>query len=77
MSRVILIALDSVGIDPLGHDRPESVYAHSRFLFPRQVGLDPLPLPDWFAGIRFASWNATATGDRITPPEHVNAERER
>lgn len=26
---------------------------------------DPLPLPDWFAGIRFASWNATATSDRI------------
>ncbi|HTI51337.1 MAG TPA: hypothetical protein VL475_10310 [Planctomycetaceae bacterium] len=31
----ILIALDSVGIDPLGHDRPESVYSQSRFLFPR------------------------------------------
>ena len=46
MARVILIALDSVGIDPLGHDRPESVYAHSRFLFPRRTGPDPLPLPD-------------------------------
>src|SRR5262245_61701981 len=33
----ILIALDSVGIDPLGHERPESVYADSRFLFPRGV----------------------------------------
>jgi hypothetical protein len=43
---VILIALDSVGIDPLGHDRPDSVYAHSRFLFPRTAGPDPLPLPD-------------------------------
>jgi hypothetical protein len=30
---------------------------------------DPLPLPDWFGGIRFASWNATATADRITSPE--------
>src|SRR5947199_157783 len=30
----LLIALDSVGIDPLGHDRPESVYGASRFLFP-------------------------------------------
>lgn len=30
----ILIAVDSVGIDPLGHDRPESVYAESEFLFP-------------------------------------------
>jgi hypothetical protein len=28
---------------------------------------DPLPLPDWFAGIRFASWNATATSERILP----------
>jgi hypothetical protein len=35
MSRVILVALDSVGVDPLGHDRPDSVYARSRFLFPR------------------------------------------
>jgi hypothetical protein len=28
---------------------------------------DPLPLPDWFAAIRFASWNATRTSDRIVP----------
>jgi hypothetical protein len=28
---------------------------------------DLLPLPDWFAGIRFASWNATATSERILP----------
>jgi hypothetical protein len=28
---------------------------------------DELPLPDWFAGIRFASWNATGTSERITP----------
>jgi hypothetical protein len=33
--RRILVALDSVGIDPLGHNRPESVYADSTFLFPR------------------------------------------
>jgi len=46
VSRVILIALDSVGIDPLGHDRQESVYANSRFLFPRRTGPGPLPLPD-------------------------------
>ena len=31
---IILLALDSVGVDPLGHNRPESVYAKSRFLFP-------------------------------------------
>lgn len=34
-TRGVLIALDSVGIDPLGHDRPDSVYAQSEFLFPR------------------------------------------
>src|SRR6266571_2798655 len=49
MSRILLIALDSVGIDPLGHDRPESVYAGSRFLFParrecKQQAGEPLPL---------------------------------
>lgn len=38
MDRAILLALDSVGIDPLGHSRPESVYSQSRFLFPRQSG---------------------------------------
>jgi hypothetical protein len=46
LPRVILIALDSVGIDPLGHNRPESVYAESRFFFPRRHGPDPLPLTD-------------------------------
>jgi hypothetical protein len=46
VSRVLLIALDSVGIDPLGPGRPESIYAHSRFLFPRATGPGPLPLPD-------------------------------
>lgn len=38
----VLIALDSVGIDPLGHDRPESVYSESRFLFPRGSSGDAL-----------------------------------
>src|SRR2546422_6487024 len=33
--RGILIAVDGVGIDPFGHDRPDSVYSDSRFLFPR------------------------------------------
>lgn len=28
---------------------------------------DPLPLPDWFAGIRFGSYNATGTSARIVP----------
>ncbi len=46
MSRVLLIALDSVGIDPLGHDRPASVYAHSRFLFPAGRHGDVVALPD-------------------------------
>src|SRR5437763_1175563 len=44
MSRVLLIALDSVGIDPQGHNRAESVYAQSRFLFPagREGSLIPV-----------------------------------
>jgi len=40
----ILIALDSVGIDPLGHDRPESVYGDSRFLFPHGARGEVAPL---------------------------------
>lgn len=44
MTRVLLIALDSVGIDPLGHNRPDSVYAASRFLFPMGQGPGPVPL---------------------------------
>ncbi len=46
MRRTVLIALDSVGIDPLGHNRPESVYAGSRFLFPSGREGDLLSLPD-------------------------------
>lgn len=50
MARVILIALDSVGIDPLGHNRPESVYSGSRFLFPQgrhsfPISIERAPLP--------------------------------
>lgn len=41
---VILIALDSVGIDPLGHDRPESVYSQSAFLFPPGEAGSPRPV---------------------------------
>ncbi len=33
----LLIALDSVGIDPLGVSRPESVYFASQFLFPKDT----------------------------------------
>lgn len=46
MNRGILIAIDSVGIDPLGHDRPESVYSESRFLFPKGAGGGVLSLPE-------------------------------
>src|SRR5215470_13298189 len=45
MARVLLVALDSVGIDPLGHDRTDSVYAQSRFLFPRNGDEIPGPVP--------------------------------
>ena len=44
--RVILISVDSIGIDPLGHSRPESVYAQSRFLFPAGQSGDLIPLPN-------------------------------
>lgn len=41
----LLIALDSIGIDPLGVNRSESVYSRSQFLFPRnQTG--PVQLLD-------------------------------
>jgi hypothetical protein len=43
---VLLVALDSVGIDPLGHDRAASVYAGSTFLFPRGRAGALLDLPD-------------------------------
>ena len=46
MLRTLLIALDSVGIDPLGHGRPDSVYARSRFLFPAGRRGDLLALAD-------------------------------
>jgi hypothetical protein len=42
----LLIALDSVGIDPLGHNRPESVYSESEFLFPRNRRGELVVLPD-------------------------------
>lgn len=38
----VLVALDSIGIDPLGVDRQGSVYRDSRFLFPRvSVPVEP------------------------------------
>lgn len=40
----LLVALDSVGIDPQGHDRPESVYSESRFLFPRGRSGEVIPI---------------------------------
>lgn len=62
---VILIALDSVGVDPLGHARPESVYSESRFLFERtseRADAGPLPLA---RGPRPGAWIETdVTGGR-------------
>ena len=45
-ARCVLIAVDSVGIDPLGHNRADSVYGESRFLFPRDASGDLLALPE-------------------------------
>ncbi len=36
---------------------------------------DPLPLPDWFAGIRFGSWNAVGTSARIVPDRSTTSHR--
>jgi hypothetical protein len=44
--RGILVALDSVGIDPRGHDHADSVYRDSAFLFPRGRRGSVLDLPD-------------------------------
>ncbi|MEX0714423.1 MAG: hypothetical protein WD278_18955 [Pirellulales bacterium] len=45
----LLLAVDSVGIDPKGHDRAESVYGQSSFLFPKGrhgelIELDNVPI---------------------------------
>ena len=40
--RTLLIALDSVGIDPLGHNRLDSIYSDSEFLFPSGANGDAL-----------------------------------
>jgi len=42
--RCLLIAVDSVGIDPRGHQHPESIYRESEFLFPQNASGDLLPL---------------------------------
>jgi hypothetical protein len=52
MKGIEMKGIDMKGIDMKGDD------GHAE---------DALPLPDWFAGIRFASWNATGTSDRIVP----------
>lgn len=60
--RAILIAVDSVGIDPHGHDRPESVYAESRFLFPKGRRGEVLELPN--APVEGALVETDVTGGR-------------
>ncbi len=30
-----------------------------------ETASDPLPLPDWFEGVGFGSWNCVAVGERI------------
>lgn len=59
----LLVALDSVGIDPLGHDRPGSIYAGSAFLFPRARG-PLLDLPD--APVEGALVETDVTGGRTS-----------
>src|SRR5690606_35235215 len=64
MTHVVLVALDSVGIDPLGHDRPDSVYAGSAFLFPRGRAGSLLDLPD--APVEGALVETDVTGGRTS-----------
>jgi hypothetical protein len=33
----------------------------------KDADLGTLPLPEWFTGILFGSWNCTRVGERITP----------
>lgn len=44
--KALLIAIDSIGLDPLGADRPESVYFGSAFLFPKLTASPVQPLRD-------------------------------
>src|SRR3989442_920846 len=62
--RVLLIAVDSVGIDPLGHERPESVYSESEFLFPRGRRGELLMLPDAPAEGALVETDVTGGHDR-------------
>lgn len=62
MAHVVLVALDSVGIDPLGHDRPDSVYAESALLFPRGRSGPVVALP----GIEGALVETDVTGGRTS-----------
>lgn len=61
---MLLVALDSVGIDPLGHGRAESVYAGSAFLFSR--GHPKSRVPTWVFGP-----GARALAERLDAPARI------
>ena len=48
-----------------GHGSADSYVELKDADAPKDGADQPLPLPDWFAGVRFGSWNCTATGDTI------------
>lgn len=58
----LVVAFDSVGIDPLGHARPGSIYSESAFLFPRGGAGPLLDLPD--APVEGALVETDVTGGR-------------
>ena len=64
MPHILLIALDSVGIDPLGHDRADSVFSQSRFLFPRGKNGDVILLPEAPVPGALVATDVVGDGDR-------------
>ncbi len=62
----LLIAVDSVGIDPFGHSRPDSIYSGSRFLFPSERSGCVLP-------VTCGDWNGYLIETEVAPPDSPGA----
>src|SRR6187431_721022 len=62
----LLIAVDSVGIDPLGHSRPDSIYSGSRFLFPVDRKGPVIP-------IDFGEWHGVLVETEVAEPDSPGA----
>lgn len=62
----LLIAVDSVGIDPQGHTRPDSIYSGSRFLFPAGRSGPVIP-------VDCGSWHGILVETEVADPESPGA----